>query len=414
VLVVCSGGEEQSALAANFQGLPYVVTFSNDIHAIASTPASNADENSEIILLSSTLPERGSYQALEQRTRDGAERKIPVIVLVPTGASEEAEKHLALGADDYLFIPATPTLLQARIDRALTIYDLQTRSQITVKDEATLKLEHDLQVARRIQAGFLPRSLPQPKGWEISARFQPARDVAGDFYDAFMLSQNRRLAFVIADVVDKGVPAALFMALVRSLTRAFAQQNYSINWTDLLGESSSGTPKRKPQKRNIPSTGTVSLYNAVLLTNNYVTDNHLEDNMFATLFFGLLDPSNGQLAYINAGHNPPCLFDGSGNLKTTLKSTGVAVGMFPGVDYTIEFTQMNPGDVLYTYTDGVTEARTAEGKFLTEKGLIEVLSQPFTSATAVVDRVDIFLKEFMKNAIQFDDITMMAIRYAGE
>jgi sigma-B regulation protein RsbU (phosphoserine phosphatase) len=219
----------------------------------------------------------------------------------------------------------------------------------------------------------------------------------------------------MADVVDKGVPAALFMALVRSLTRAFAQQNYSINWSDLLGGESSGGPsKRKPQKRTIPSTGTVSLYNAILLTNNYITDNHLEDNMFATLFFGLLDPSNGQLAYINAGHNPPCLFDASGTLKTTLKSTGIALGMFPGSDYSIEFTQMNPGDVLYTYTDGVTEARTAEGKFLTEKGLIALLSEPFASATAVVDRVDVFLKEFMTGAIQFDDITMMALRYAGE
>jgi len=415
VLVVSPGGKEQKKLAVSFQGLPYVVTYSNDIQAIASTAATNADGNSEIIILSCSLPEQASLQALLQRLRDGTEHDKPVILLASRKASQEVEKLLAVGADDFIFIPTTSALLKARIEIALTAYDLKNREQTVGKDEATLKLEHDLQVARQIQAGFLPRSLPQPKGWEISARFQPARDVAGDFYDAFTISHNRRLAFVMADVVDKGVPAALFMSLVRSLTRAFAQQNYSIDWSDLLGgESSSGASSRIPQKRAIPSTGTVSLYNAVLLTNNYITDNHLEDNMFATLFFGLLDPSTGQLAYINAGHNPPCLFDGSGALKTTLKSTGVALGMFPGMDYAIEYTQMNPGDILYTYTDGVTEARNADGKFFTEKGLIALLSQPFTSATAVVDRVELFLKEFMTNAIQFDDITMMALRYAGK
>lgn len=413
VLVVCGGGDEQVELAASFQGLPYVVTYSNDIQTIAGPTAGNADDNSDLVLLSCTLPQSANVQFLEQRAQAGAAETKPVIILAPIGETQIVERHLALGADDFLFVPTTPALLQARIESVLKSYDLQQNAPTYVKDEATLKLEADLQVARRIQAGFLPRSLPQPKGWEISARFQPARDVAGDFYDAFMVSQNRRLAFVMADVVDKGVPAALFMALVRSLTRAFAQQNYSINWSDLLGSGSStgAASKRKPQKRAIPSTGTVSLYNAVLLTNNYIIDNHIDDNMFATLFFGLLDPSNGQVAYINAGHNPPFLFDANGTLKATLKSTGAAVGMFPGMDYNIEFAQMEPGDILYTYTDGVNEARNAEGKFVTEKGLIELLSQPFGSATALVDYVDVYLKQFMHNAVQFDDITMMALQY---
>jgi sigma-B regulation protein RsbU (phosphoserine phosphatase) len=408
VLVVCSGGE-QSELTANFQSLPYVVTYSNDIHTIAG----QVNDQGSIVLLSCSLPQEASYQWLEQRV--GADSDVPIIVLAPISEPQEVERHLALGADDFLFIPTTPALLQARIESTLATYNLRNRAQTHLKDEATLKLEHDLQVARRIQAGFLPRSLPQVKGWEISARFQPAREVAGDFYDAFMLSQNRRIAFVIADVVDKGVPAALFMALVRSLTRAFAQQNYSINWSELLGGgSASGSSRRKPQKRVIPSTGTVSLYNAVLLTNNYIIDNHIDDNMFATLFFGLLDPSNGQLAYINAGHNPPFVLDGCGTLKAALKNTGAAVGMFPGVDYNIEFTQMEPGDILYAYTDGVTEARNAAGEFLTEKGLLALLAEPATSATALLDRIDIHLKTFMDNAEQFDDITMMAIQYAKE
>jgi phosphoserine phosphatase RsbU/P len=252
-------------------------------------------------------------------------------------------------------------------------------------------------------------------GWEISARFQPAREVAGDFYDAFMMSQNRRIGFVMADVVDKGIPAALFMALVRSLTRAFAQQNYSLSWTGALGGDQPGAdPNRKRPKRSIPSTGTISLYNAVALTNNYIVDNHMDDNMFATLFFGLLDPSTGHLAYINAGHNPPFIIDAQGKLKARLKNTGTAVGMFPDVDYTIANAQMEPGDLLFAYTDGVTEARNVAGEFVTEQGLLALLAEPTTSATKLLDRIDLFLQEFMQNAVQFDDITMMAIHYTHE
>lgn len=408
VLVVSNGDSEQTDLAAAFQTLPYVVTYSNDIHTIANMD--NGD--CQVVLLSCTLPNDQSRDLLEQRTHDGATLNFPIIAIAPIGDPLAVERYLSLGADDFLFTPTTPALLQARIESTLAAYNLQHRAQTYLKDEATLKLEYDLQVARRIQAGFLPRVLPQVADFEIGARFQPAREVAGDFYDAFTLSQNRRIAFVIADVVDKGVPAALFMALVRSLTRAFAQQNYSINWSDILGgESPSRTSKKKPQKRVIPSTGTVSLYNAVLLTNNYIIDNHLEDNMFATLFFGMLDPATGQVAYINAGHNPPFVFDANGTLKATLKNTGTAVGMFPDVDYNIEYTQMDPGDILYAYTDGVTEARNAAGEFLTEKRLLSLLAEPATSATALLDRIDLYLQAFMADAVQFDDITMMAIRY---
>ena len=102
--------------------------------------------------------------------------------------------------------------------------------------ENLLKLERDVQIARKIQESFLPGELPQPAGWEIAARFHPAREVAGDFYDSFQLTQGRRVALVIADVCDKGVGAALFMALFRSLYRAYSQQNYSMRWTDVMDE----------------------------------------------------------------------------------------------------------------------------------------------------------------------------------
>jgi sigma-B regulation protein RsbU (phosphoserine phosphatase) len=273
-----------------------------------------------------------------------------------------------------------------------------------------LKIEQDIQIARRIQAGFLPKTLPQPDGWEVAARFKPAREVAGDFYDAFTISQERRVGFVIADVVDKGVPAALFMALVRSLTRAFAQQHYSLSWTDALEGSS--PPRKKNKKRSsrrLPSTGTIALRNAVLLTNNYILDNHIDLNMFATLFFGMFDPRSGDFAYINAGHNPPYVIGADGEIKAKLTSTGPAVGMFPGVDFQIDYGKIEPGDTLFAYTDGVTEARAPNGDFLTEKRLEELISERFSSATEIVDRIDGVLRDFAADAVQFDDITMIAV-----
>jgi phosphoserine phosphatase RsbU/P len=411
VLVICNDNDAHTELDGYLQDLAYIVTYSTDIR----TAIGGVEEECSIVLLLCDLPEEQLTAFLSAHQAAKESTQVPVIVVAPNSAQEAVARYLQLGADDFVLIPTTPALLHARIEAMVALCSLRYHAHDHLKDEMTLKLEHDLQVARRIQAGFLPRSLPQVSGWEISARFQPAREVAGDFYDAFMLSQNRRIAFVIGDVVDKGVPAALFMALVRSLTRAFAQQNYSLNWSDVLGGNpSSSTPNRKPTKRTIPSTGTVSLYNAVLLTNNYIIDNHMDDNMFATLFFGLLDPMTGQLAYINAGHNPPFIIDAQGNLKAALKNTGAAVGMFAGVDYTIANAQMEPGDTLFTYTDGVTEARNVAGDFVTEKGLLALLAEPSTSATKLLDRVDLYLQNFMRDAVQFDDITMMAIHYTHD
>jgi len=190
-----------------------------------------------------------------------------------------------------------------------------TMRALTQGQQTLVKLESDLQTARDIQAGFLPEQLPQLEGWQIAAHFRPAREVAGDFYDAFMLKKQNRLWIVMADVVDKGVPAALFMALVRSLTRAFAQQYYSVNWADLLDSDSSKRPARGEGRRRIASAGTIALKNALTLTNKYILDNHIELNMFATMFVGMVDPRSGRLSYINAGHNPPFIVAADGTLK---------------------------------------------------------------------------------------------------
>lgn len=365
----------------------------------------------ELVLFSLRLPDMdmAALEFLARMKGGGGMDVAATIVIGDANQDAELEQCLQAGADDFLITPISPGLLKARVRSVLEHKRLRHTYAHRIESEELLKIEHDIQIARRIQAGFLPETLPKPGGWDVAAFFQPAREVAGDFYDAFMLSQNRRLGFVIADVVDKGVPAALFMALVRSLTRAFAQQNYTFSWTDVMEVETPSQPFARRQARTIPSTGTMALKNAVQLTNNYITENHMQDNMFATLFFGMLDPATGQLAYINAGHNSPVIFDGKGNLKLELKSSSMAVGMMPDTHYSIEFAQIDPGDFIFCYTDGVTEARNKAGDFFMENRLFEVLAKPEATAQGLVDRVYAALRNFMAGAVQFDDITMIAI-----
>ena len=289
-----------------------------------------------------------------------------------------------------------------------------TMRALTKGQQTLVKLESDLQTARDIQAGFLPEQLPQLDGWQVAAHFRPAREVAGDFYDAFMLKKQNRMWIVMADVVDKGVPAALFMALVRSLTRAFAQQYYSVNWADLLDSDSSKRPVRGEGRRHIASAGTIALKNALTLTNKYILDNHIDLNMFATMFVGMFDPRSGRLSYINAGHNPPYIVAADGTLKATLRPNGPAVGMIQDFEYEIENARLAPGDVLFTYTDGVTEARAPDRSFFGDDRLEALLQRPYPSAAAMLDAVKEDVYAFMGDGPQFDDVTMLAVRRENE
>ena len=272
-----------------------------------------------------------------------------------------------------------------------------------------LKIERDVQIARQIQLNFLPNELPQPSGWEFAARFYPAREVAGDFYDAFYMTQGRRVGFVVGDVCDKGVGAALFMALTRSLIRAFAQQHYSLGWTDVLSDTPSPSSLRE-LRRGGPAIGTTPLKNAVMLTNSYITSNHLELNMFATMFFGMIDPASGVLAYINGGHNPPYILGPDGTLKAALRPTGPAVGMMPDSEFTLGEAKLDEGDTLLIYTDGFIDARDPGGRRYTQERFDVLLRRPIASAVDLLDRLDASVHEHIGSANQFDDVTLLAVR----
>ena len=243
------------------------------------------------------------------------------------------------------------------------------------------KIENDIQIARRIQPNFLPNTLPEVNGWEIGGRFQPAREVAGDFYDFFMMMNNRRLGIIIADVCDKGVGAALFMSLTRSLLRAFAMQSHNVNWAESLFEDAEFFFQREKPAAGGLAIRANALKTAVVDTNEYITEHHLDLNMFATMFFGMLDPATGTLLYINGGHPAGDHHRPDGTIKDRLEPTGPAVGMFPGAEFEIMDAHMEPGDILLGFTDGVTDARNPAGKMFHEEGIVSLIHPPLDSAS---------------------------------
>jgi sigma-B regulation protein RsbU (phosphoserine phosphatase) len=259
-------------------------------------------------------------------------------------------------------------------------------------------LDNEMEKGKKIQRDFLPRRIPDISGWEIATYFHPARQVSGDFYDAFMLPENL-LGLVIADVCDKGVGSALFMALFRSLIRVFSGK------INLQGVSVPGSTKTEPDSHG--DYLYEALY-AISLTNDYIAGEHGEEGMFATMFFGVLDPQTGKMAYVNGGHEPVLLVNQSG-VKASLSSTGPVVGMLPAMEFNVKQVLIDPGDILIGYTDGVTEAMSPQKKLFGKKRFSTLLGKPAPTASKLIDQIKQALAHHIDHAPQFDDITMLAL-----
>jgi phosphoserine phosphatase RsbU/P len=298
---------------------------------------------------------------------------------------------------------AQPTEYTEQQMQTLTILGAQAaqaiENAILHKNELKAAIaQNEIEKGRQMQKDFLPDQLPQIPEWELGVFFAPARQVAGDFYDTFILPNNQ-LGLVIADVCDKGVGSALFMALFRSLIRVFSAHIPTIN----------SLPSEETARLEAIKAVHNQALEAVVMTNDYVAENHSNLNMFATLFFGILDPVTGLLTYVNGGHEP-LLIIGSEGIKERLKPTGPAVGMMPSMTFRTNCTYIRPGELLFGYTDGVPEAHDIDGKFFTEDKLISILDQPPLKADELIEKVRANVMAHTGEADQFDDITMLALR----
>ena len=235
------------------------------------------------------------------------------------------------------------------------------------------RMERELQVAREVQASLLPRQTPQIEGWEFAAFWQPAREVAGDFYDFI---PGERLGLVIADVSDKGMPAALFMALSRSIVRA-------------------------SMARLLPPAEGIAQANRLICADAM-------NSMFVTLFYAQLDPATGEFTYVNAGHNPPLLLRAETGELIELTRTGMVLGLFESVRFDQRSVQLQPGDLVLLYTDGVTDALDAQGQeFGLDRLRQMVLDHRNASAAELASALDGTVTAFAGAAARFDDITVV-------
>jgi serine phosphatase RsbU (regulator of sigma subunit) len=269
-------------------------------------------------------------------------------------------------------------------------------------------VEFELEKGQKIQRDFLPSTIPHFSDWNIATCFFPAGKVSGDFYDVFKFPDGN-VGLVIADVCDKGVGSALYMALFRSLIRVFAEQAAYCDPTAI-----SEIDRSCSRITAAPSSENKELIRlrAVPFTNNYIAQTHGDECMFATLFFGVLNPETGQLYYINAGHEPLYLLDSTG-VKKALDPTGPAVGMWPNSAYDIGQIQFEQGDTLIGYTDGVTEARSPADELFTRSRLRSLIEQPFNSASELLDGIKTSLFSFIDIAPRGDDVTMLAVQRAS-
>lgn len=290
--------------------------------------------------------------------------------------------------------------LYGKLDESYRSLD-RSKQEIEAYSKA---LDDELEKGRQIQRDFLPDQIPQLPGWEMATYFAPAKQVSGDFYDVFSLPGNN-VGIVIADVSDKGVGAALYMALIRSLIRVFSGHislhgfsNFSVN--NGLTESAAMHSATADQ---------LNALNAVKLTNDYIAHEHGKEGMFATLFFGVIIPDTGVLAYINAGHEPLFIVNAAG-VKQRLKPTGPAVGITSDMQFEIQEVQIQPGDMLLGVTDGVTEALSPNGKLFTQKQLLSILKQPADSGPDLVKRIQTNVFNHIQNAAPSDDITMLTVQ----
>lgn len=244
------------------------------------------------------------------------------------------------------------------------------------------RIESELQVARDIQMSLLKRSFPTSsdrKDFSLYASLEPAREVGGDMYDYALLDGNR-LAFYVGDVSDKGVPAALVMAMTVSLMRRACRQP-GISPADILRE-----------------------VNVALAEEN-------ENCMFVTLFVGVLDLHTGVLTYSNAGHNPPVLVDAGGRCEFLTLPEGLVLGVMPESDYSSESIQLGSSDMIVVYTDGVTEAMNPQRVTYSEERLRETLGgMTGRNVEETVAGVMRSVRAYAAGAPQSDDIAVLAVR----
>jgi sigma-B regulation protein RsbU (phosphoserine phosphatase) len=335
----------------------------------------------DLILLDIVMPGMSGYEVCEQLKQDPVTASIPVIFITAKTSTEDEEHGLELGAVDYITKPVSPAIVLARVNTQLSLKrnmeDL--REAYAIIENQKDRMQKELNVGRNIQLAMVPKDFPVSHEYSLFAALEPAREVGGDFYDAFIVDEEH-ICFCVGDVSGKGVPAALFMAMAKTLIKARASSDRST---------------------------------ASIVT--HVNDELSKDNegcLFVTLFVCIFNFRTGELLTTNAGHNPPLLKHMDGSITVLSHRDGLVVAAMEGIAYSEQSHRLLQGDTLLLYTDGVTEAENTNEEFFGDNNLKRLLADwQGNSVEQLVDHIVATTHAFEGENRQADDITVLALHY---
>ena len=333
----------------------------------------------DIVLSDINMPEMDGLTLLK-KLNDHHNPALKVIMVSAYGEMSNIRTAMNNGAFDFAMKPIDLDDLQVTIDKAIS--EIAFVKQTQKEHGQLVDIKSDLALAAEIQLAILPQQFPPfsdlKDSIDVFASMNPAKDVGGDFYDIVRIDDDH-IGFTMADVSGKGVPAAMFMAVSHTLLRLAGKKK--TNPVDVITES-----------------------NNVLAAESF-------DNMFVTLFYGIMNIHTGVIQYVNAGHNPPYILRSNGALETLPTSKNICLGVIEGIPYTSETVTLQKGDSIVTFTDGVTEACSVTDDLYGETRL-EALLPTLTgqSAKDIIENVLKAVHTHAEGAEQSDDITMLVVK----
>lgn len=341
----------------------------------------------DLILLDIRMQGMDGYEVCRALKADPGTREIPIIFLTAMDQITDEASGFDLGAADYITKPVNPRILEARVKTHLALKhsmdDLQSAYSI-IKSQKD-RMEEELNVGRNIQMSMVPLqfpAFPERDEFDVFALLKPAREVGGDFYDFFLISPDE-LCLVVGDVSGKGVPAALFMAVTRTIIKTCAADN------------------------NSPA--------SIIMRVNEALREDNPECMFVTLFLGICNVSTGEFIYTNAGHNRPYIKRANGKIECIHQLHGPIAGAVGNISYQQEKLSLQDGDLLFMFTDGVSEAMDIDSNLYGDQRITDcLLDMNGNHPRTAVDSIFASVNNFAGGARQSDDITMLAMRYGQE
>jgi phosphoserine phosphatase RsbU/P len=338
------------------------------------------DQQIDLVLTDINMPQMDGLTLFEE-IRKLNKPLLKSIIISAYGDMENIRTAMNRGAFDFITKPINFDDLETTIKK--TLDEVSMLEKALKSQNEFIALQKELTIARNIQLSILPKTYPigsSGNGLEIDATIETANEVGGDFYDYFNID-DERIGFLIGDVSGKGVPAAIFMAVCKTILKATALQG-------------------------LPANECLSVVNNILVGESL-------SNVFVTVFYGILNSKTGELEFCNAGHNAPFFIDSNSSVKMLEEVDGIPLGFIQNYHYSKQNMRLKDGDTIFLYTDGVTEAMDQHENEFSNKNLEKTLEQYVSRSLSELNKcVMQEVKNYVNGFAQSDDITLFSLRYS--